>query len=439
MGIFKAYDVRGIFGEDLTEEIAYKIGRAFVTFLKCKEVVIGNDMRDSGKILVPALIKGITDQGADVIKIGLSSTPMFYYACHDKQAGIMVTASHNPAKYNGFKLCRENATPISGDTGIKEIEQLVLKNNFKVPNKKGNIVEKNVFNDFIQFNLNFGKGIKKFKVVYDAGNGMGGYTDLTVYRKLGLQVIPLFTELDGNFPNHEADPIKPQNRIFAEKAVIENKADLGILTDGDGDRVVFVDEKGQGIAADLILALIGSKIVETRPGATVLYDLRSSRIVKEVVEQKKGKAIECRVGHAFIKQQMRKENALVAGELAAHFYYKEHFFTESALLTAIFVMKMMSETGKKLSELIAPLKKYFCSGEINSEVHDKEAVIKKLAEKYKDGKVSWLDGVKVTFKDWWFNVRPSNTEPLLRLNLEADSQKLMEEKKKEILEIIRKS
>ena len=306
MSIFRAYDIRGIYGEELTDEIAYKIGRAFVTFLACKEVIIGHDMRDSHKTLMPALIRGITQQGANVIKIGLCTTPLFYFACRNSPAGIMITASHNPAEYNGFKLCRENVVSLSGETGIQEIKKLVEKNKFKTPKQKGKETTKNVLNDFVDFNVAFGKNIAKYKIVFDAGNGMSSYADLPVYKKLGLKVIPLFMKLDGNFPHRKPDPLKAENRIFAEQAVKKNKADLGIITDGDGDRVIFVDETGTSISADLIIALLAEHFLKKHKHAMILYDLRSSKIVKEIIEKHNGKAIESRVGHAYIKKLMRQ-------------------------------------------------------------------------------------------------------------------------------------
>jgi phosphomannomutase len=442
MSIFKAYDVRGIYPSELDEELAYKIGRAFVTFLKVSNVVVSQDMRESSKSLKKELIRGITDQGADVIEVkGLCSTPRSYFACWflKSPGSIMVTASHNPGKYNGFKFTREKAIPISGDTGIKDIEKLVLRNRFKDVKKKGIVVKKDITNDYKKHILRFidVKKIKPLKVVIDAGNGMGGKDMELVLDKLPLKVVRMYFKPDGSFPNHEANPLKEENLIDIKKRVKEEKADFGIAIDGDADRVFFIDENSETIPADFITCLIAEDILKKNKGGKVLYDLRSSWVVKEVIEKNGGKAGMSKVGHSFIKEQMRKEKAVFAGELSGHFYFKDNSYTDSGVIAALKVIQIISEKGKRLSELVKPLRKYYASGEINSEVKDKEGKIKELAKRYKDGKISWLDGIRVDFDDWWFNVRPSNTEPLLRLNLEAKSKELMEEKRDEVLGVIR--
>jgi phosphomannomutase len=434
--IFKAYDVRGIYPTDLNEEIAYKIGRAFVTFLKIKEVVVGRDGRLSSPQLFEALVKGITDQGANVIDIGLCSTPMFYFGASNSEASIMVTASHNPKEYNGFKFCRENVIPISGDTGIQDIKGLVEKNEFEEA-EKGTITKKEIMEDYIKHNISFVKTDKPFKIIVDAGNGMGSYTFPKIFEKLHFKFIPLYCEMDFNFPNHEPNPLKYETLRDIQKKVVEEKADLGIALDGDGDRCIAVDEKGNIVHCDLMTALIGKSLLKEKPGSRILYDLRSSKTVKEIIEENKGQATMCRVGHSFIKKQMRDENALFAGELSGHFYYKDSFFTESSFITTAILLNLLDQENKPLSELVEPLKKYFQSGEINSDVDDKEAKMKKLEEHYKDAdKILHLDGVSVYYKDWWFNIRPSNTEPLLRLNLEADTKELMEQKRDEVLKLM---
>jgi len=436
--IFKAYDVRGIFPDELNEDIAYQIGRAFVIFLKTKQVLVGRDGRLSSPQLFEALAKGITDQGADVTDIGLASTPMFYFAAAKANASIMVTASHNPKQYNGFKFCRENAIPISEDTGIQDIKKLVEKNEFPEPENKGKLTKKDVMEDFIKHNISFVKTDKKLKVVVDAGNGMGALTFPKIFEKLHFTFIPLYCEMDLSFPNHEANPIKHETLKELQKKVKEEKADIGMALDGDGDRCIVVDEKGKVVSCDLMTALIGEEILESSPGSTILYDLRSSKIINEIIEKHGGKAIMCRVGHSFIKKQMRDEDAIFAGELSGHFYYKESFFTESSFITLVKLLNLIAAKNKPLSELVKPLKKYSQSGEINFEVEDKVAKIKELEEKYKDAdKILHLDGLSIYYRDWWFNVRPSNTEPLLRLNLEADAKELMQEKKDEILKIIK--
>jgi phosphomannomutase len=437
-GIFKAYDVRGIYPSELNEELAYNIGRAFVTFLKTSEVVVGRDGRLSSLSLFNALAKGITGQGANVIDIGLCSTPMFYFAATKSKSAIMVTASHNPKEYNGFKFCRETAIPISGDTGIAEIEALVKINKFKEEKNKGKIVKKDIIEDYVNYNIKFVKTNKKLKVVVDAANGMGSYTLPKIFKKLSFEFIPLYCEMDFNFPNHEANPLKYETLKDLQNKVIEEKADLGVALDGDGDRCMFVDEKGEIMPADIVTALIAKQLLKTRPGSTILYDLRSSKIVGETISENNGKAIMCRVGHAFIKKQMRDENALFAGELSGHFYYKDSFYTESTFITTAILLNLIAEENKPVSEIVRPLRKYIHSGEINSDVADKESKLAQIEKKFKDAvKIMHLDGISVYYKDWWFNVRPSNTEPLLRLNLEADTKKLMEQKKQELLTFIR--
>ncbi len=442
MSIFKAYDVRGVYPTELNEELAYKVGRAFTSFLKVDKAAVSQDMRDSSESLKKALVRGITDQGADVIDVeGLCSTPRHYFACWflKTKGSIMVTASHNPGKYNGFKFTRQEAIPISGDTGIKDIERLVIKNRFKEPKKKGSIIKKDITLDYKKHILNFIdiKKIKPLKVVIDAGNGMGGADIELVLDKLPIKAVKMYFKPDGSFPNHEANPLNEENLRDIKKRILSEKADFGIALDGDADRVFFIDENSEVIPADFITCLIAEEYLKRNRGEKVLYDLRSSWVVKEVIERNGGKPGMSRVGHAFIKEQMRREEAVFAGELSGHFYFRDNFYTDSGIVAALKVIQIISEKGKRLSELVRPLRKYYASGEINSEVEDKEGRMKELAEIYKDGKVSWLDGIRIDFNDWWFNVRPSNTEPLLRLNLEAKSKKLMEEKRDEVLKIIR--
>jgi len=363
---------------------------------------------------------------------------MFYFAAAKAQAAIMVTASHNPKEYNGFKFCKNNAFPISYDTGINEIEILVNKNEFPDADK-GEITTQEVMDDYIQHNLNSIKTEKPFKIVVDAGNGMGSYTFPKIFEKLPFNFIPLYCEVVFNFPNHEANPLNYNTLKDLQQKVVEEKADLGIALDGDADRCLLIDEKGQIISCDLTTALISKELLKFQPNSTILYDLRSSKIVKEVIEANNGKAIMCRVGHAYIKEQMRKEDAIFAGEVSGHFYYKDSFFTESSFFTTALVLNILAEEDKPLSELVKPLRKYFQSGEINSEVKDKQARIKEIEEKFKDAdQTSHLDGLSVYYKDWWFSLRASNTEAVLRLNLEADTKELMEKKKQEILDLIKK-
>lgn len=442
-GIFKAYDIRGVYPDELDEDAAYRIGRAFVTFLGCKEVVVGQDMRGSSPPLFGSLARGITDQGADVVDIGSSSTPFFYFGTAGHRAGIMVTASHNPAEYNGFKMCRDGTVPIGGDSGMQDIKDLAIAGEFRDPEKKGIIRKKDIAEDFIAHNLKFldaGLSGKGLKIVIDTGNGMGGYTFPKVFGRIdGIEVVPLYFDVDMSFPNHEANPIKPENVKDLQAAVREHKADFGLAVDGDCDRCFFVDEEGEVVTADLMTALMAKELLMENPGARILYDLRSSWATREVIEENGGRPGMCRVGHAFIKRQMREEDALFAGELSGHMYYKDSFFTESSIISTILVINLLRKEGKSLSGLVRPLKRYFASGEINSEVEDKEGRMKELEEMFRDEArvISHMDGIKMEFDDWWFNVRASNTEPLLRLNLEARTEERMEEMRDRILAVIR--
>lgn len=439
--IFKAYDIRGIYPTQLDENLAYKIGRAFVVFTKAKQVLVGRDARRSSPALFKALAKGITVQGADLIDIGLCCTPMFYFASRNAQASVMLTASHNTKEYNGFKLCREKALPISEDDGIKEIQTLVEKNQFLKASKKGKIITKDIRPDFIRHNLKFLKKQKKLKIVLDAGNGMGGYILPLILKEIKtVDFIPLYCKVDLSFPNHEANPLKSATLLDLQKKVQQEKANFGIATDGDADRCVFVDEQGRIISSDLTVALIAQELLVSNNSATIMYDVRCSKIVKETIEKAGGKAVMSRVGHSFIKKQMREKKVIFAGELSGHLYYQENNYTESVFISVALIMNLLSAKGVTLSSLINPLRKYFSSGEINVKVEDKDKKIKDVEEHYKEKaqKVLNIDGLSMYFSSWWFNLRKSNTEPLLRLNLEADSKELMEEKRNEVLMIIKK-
>lgn len=442
--IFKAYDIRGIYPRDLNEEVAYLVGRAIVVLTGAKTVVVGYDARFSSDSLVQAVIKGVTEQGADAVNIGLVTTPMLNFAVAEHpehEAGIMVTASHNPKEYNGLKLCYGNALPIGENTGMADIKKLVLEEKFSAA-MPGKILKKEILDAYVEKVLSLidVKNIKPLKIVVDTANAVGAIPLPEFFKKIPCQLIPLYFELDGNFPNHEANPLKEETLVDLKKKVLEESADLGVAIDGDADRIGFVDEKGETVRADLILALIAKKILEEKPGGLVLYDVRSSRIAREVVEKAGGRAEMCRVGHALIKKQMWDNGALFAGEFSSHFYYRDFYNVESGDLTMLKLLEIISLSGRKLSEIVAPLLRYHHSGEINFEVSDKEGKMKELEEKYgvAASEISHLDGVRLDFSDWWFNVRSSNTEPLLRLNLEAKTKELMEQKKKELTEIISK-
>jgi phosphomannomutase len=431
MSIFKAYDIRGKYPYELNEDIAYNIGKAAAKFFKAKEIAVGRDMRLSGDSLFTSLSEGITDMGVDMIDIGLCSSPMASFASGFlKKPVIMVTASHNPKEYNGFKIMGAGAKPVSADSGIKDIEKMA-SSEIEKSSKRGMIVSKNIDKDYIKHIMKFCR-LKdiKMKIVVDTSNGMAGKFLPMVAEKLkSLDIVKMNFKIDGNFPGHDPNPLKPEIIDILRQRVLKEKADLGVAFDGDADRVFFVSDKGDVVTSDYITCLIGQNMLKDNKGGMILYDLRSSWIVKTKMSK---------VGHSFIKEQMRKDNGIFAGELSGHFYFKDNFYADSGIIGMLQVLCLLSGEGKEMSELIKPLQKYFSTGELNSDVSDKEGKIKALKAKYKDGKISMLDGIRVDYSDWWFNVRPSNTESLLRLNLEAKSKEIMEEKKKEILDFIRK-
>ncbi|HRR33216.1 MAG TPA: phosphomannomutase/phosphoglucomutase [Kiritimatiellia bacterium] len=436
--IFKAYDIRGIYGQDLTDDMAYAIGRAFVTFTACRKVVVARDIRPHSEPLFAALAKGLTEQGTDVIDIGHGSTPMSYFAngTLGADASIMITASHNPAEWNGFKLCRAQAMPISGATGIKEIERIVAEGSFAPKNVPGTISQTDVQEAYSRHVAQFAHLQKPVHVAIDFANGMGIW-EVKALKGL-ITWDGLYEDPDGRFPNHEANPLHHATLADLQAKVRAGGYAFGVAYDGDADRAGFVDERGEIIPMDLITALIAQDVLAARKGV-IFYDLRSSWAVKEAIEAAGGTPMMSRVGHAFIKQQMREHDALFAGELSGHYYFKDNFTAESSALAILSLANIVSKSDRPLSELIAPLRKYFASGEINTHVtRDPKAILDELRTAYADGRVFELDGVSVEYADWWFNVRCSNTEPLVRLNLEARSEALMTAKRDEILAIIRK-
>jgi phosphomannomutase len=441
--IFKAYDVRGTYPDQINGEVAYNIGRALAQYTSAKKIVVGHDMRESSEEIEENLIKGINDQGADVIKIGLVSTPMLYFASWNLpgvDAGVIVTASHNPAEYNGMKFCLKDAVPIGEGSGMEEIQDLAIAGNFTQTSISGNTIkDENLKAKYFQYISDFFKtGLGKKRVVVDFANGMG-IADKKIYQKFSedIEAVFMFDDYDGNFPNHEANPLKTETLLSLQKKVIEEKADLGIAYDGDADRIGFADEKGEVVPMDYMIALLAKEVLKSNPGALILMDLRSSNAVKEVIEEAGGKVARCRVGHSLIKKQMREQGAIFAGELSGHYFFQENSKAEMSTLAAIYILNLLGETGKTMSELTNDLKRYYHSGEINSDVTDKQAVMDKLKEIYADGKLDEMDGIRIDYLDWWFNVRPSNTEPKLRLNLEAKTKEMMEQKRDEVLSIIR--
>ncbi|MBR6240843.1 MAG: phosphomannomutase/phosphoglucomutase [Lentisphaeria bacterium] len=438
-GIFKAYDIRGIYPEQIDADLAEKIGRAFVVFTNAKKIVVGRDMRPHSQPLFEGLTRGITRQGADVIDLGLCSTPMSYHANGFLQAdgSVMITASHNPGEWNGFKLCKAQAVPISGDTGIADIQMLVEANKFADAPVPGKVTKYDIAPEYTRFLRSYARMDRKLKVVVDYANAMGLYEFAGI--KDFFEVVPLYDTLDGTFPNHLANPLQLNTLDAIRKKVVEVGADFGAAFDGDADRCGFIDDKGEIIPMDLFTALIAMDILG-EPGcgrATILYDLRSSWAVREAIRDHGGKPSMSRVGHAFIKNQMRKENAVMAGELSGHYYFRENYVAESQGLAIIKLANLICKSGKPVSELVKPLKKYSQSGEINSKVADVKAILDKIRAKYADGRMFELDGISVEYSDWWFNVRASNTEPLLRLIVEAKDKATMEAKRDEILSVIR--
>src|SRR5437660_1552625 len=441
--IFKAYDVRGIYGQDLTDEIAYRIGRAAAQYLNVSEIAVGHDMRISSPQLTAALIQGITDQGVNAIDLGMTTTDELYFAVgkFNYSAGSMITASHNPGKYNGVKFCRAQAFPISLESGLADIRDLAVNGTFSEPAHKGQAIKRDVSDDYVKHALSFidVSKIRPLKVVIDAGNGMAGMIMPRVFSFLPCELVPLYFDLDGNFPNHPASPIEPENMQDLQKKVREVGADLGAAFDGDADRMFPVDEHGDIVDGSMVTAIVSNSLLHKFPGSTILYNLIVSKSVPELINQLGGKAVRTRVGHSYIKAEMRKLNAIFGGEHSGHFYFRDNWFADSGLIAFLIILELVSIEGKPFSELLKPLDKWVRSGEINTRVSDVQGKLHDLEEHY--GKqaqsVDHLDGITLDFGDWWFNVRPSNTEPLLRLNVEANSRELMEQKRDEVLAFIR--
>ncbi|MBE7473903.1 MAG: phosphomannomutase/phosphoglucomutase [Anaerolineales bacterium] len=442
-GIFKAYDIRGIYPDQLNEEAGYAIGRAFATFLKVDTVIVGRDMRLSGPAMFDAVTRGLMDQGADVINIGMVSTDQYYYACATlNQAGMMVTASHNPAQYSGFKMVRKMPYLLSGDEGIQDLRRIIENDAFASPTRQGQMTEMDLSEEFVNYVLGLidVSSLAPLKVIADTGNGMVGPILKRVYERLSsVMLTGMYLEPDGSLPNHGLDPLQPENRAELQARVPAEGADVGFAFDGDGDRFFTIDDRGDFVSGDFLTALLGQYFLEKYPGAKILYDVRASWAVPDLISAAGGIPLMERVGHAFIKARMAKEGAVFAGEVTGHYYFKDFFFADSGIIPSLVILEMLSKKKAKLSDLLKPLEaQYFISGEINSRIAgDVKAKLAELAATFGDGKIEQFDGLSVTYADWHFNVRSSNTEPLLRLNLEAKSKAMMEEKRDQILEIIR--
>ena len=444
--IFKAYDIRGVYPETLDEDVARDVGRAFVSHLGLSgsRVIVARDMRLSGEALKDAFVGGVTEAGADVLDLDLVSTDALYFAVGhlEEPGGAMITASHNPKEHNGLKLCREKAIALSGDEGIGQIRDLITSGKLPEPAEfPGSVESGDITEDYAEHCVSFieTEGLRPLKIVVDAGNGMAGKMLPAVFEKLPFEYVPMYFELDGSFPNHTPNPIEPENVKELQERVVEEGADFGAAFDGDADRCFIIDEKGETISGDLLATLVSKNVLEKEPGATILYSVVCSKAFPELVGREGGKAIRTKTGHSIIKPQMRKNDAAFGGEHSGHFYFRDNYFADSGIVAMLTVAELVARQEKPVSELLAPIDPYVRSGEINSEVEDTEATIQKVEENYSDDdsvEIDHLDGLTVDSGNWWFNLRPSNTEPLLRLNLEAQDRETMEQKRDELLEII---
>ncbi len=438
-GIFKAYDVRGAYPSELNEEIARRIGLSFVTLLGAKRIVVGKDMRLSASSLAGALIDGALSGGAEVTGLGMTSTPQLYFAIIEGKfdGGVMVTASHLPGGINGFKLCREKAIPLSGDQGLPELERLVGGAVAAGAPRRGEYREGDLSETYLQTLAGHVHDPRAMKIVVDAGNGMAGPEIVRLFRRVpAWELIPMYMEPDGSFPHHIANPLLVSATRDLQLRVTSEGAALGVAFDGDADRCGFIDERGERVPEDLVTALIAEFYLLRSPGSAIVYDLRSSRAVPEAIVESGGKALRCRVGHVFIKQMMRETGAVFGGELSGHYYYREMGIIDNALLTMIQMLNYLSLKRIPISSALEPLRKYPSTGEINLRVSDSRSITVALEMKYRDARIDHLDGLTVEYKDWWFNLRASNTEPLMRLNLEANSVALRDAKKEEVLGIV---
>ena len=440
--IFKSYDVRGIYPSEINEDIAYQIGRCFVPLLGAKSVAVGRDMRPSGERLFNAFARGASEAGADVVDVGLVSTDALYFAVgkYGYDGGVMITASHNPANYNGMKFTREQAQAMSLETGLAQIRDQITSG--AIPPRaatQGTISHRNILDDFAQHCLSFidPSKVKPFKIAIDAGNGMAGETVPHVFKHLPCEIVPLFFELDGSFPNHPASPIEPENMIDLQAAVRKHGCNLGVAFDGDADRMFIVDEKADLVDGSTVTALVALNTLKRHPGAKILYNLICSRSVPELIEKHGGIPIRSQVGHSLIKATMREKDIVFGGEHSGHFYFKENWYADSGMIALMQCLELFSEADKPVSEVIAPIDTRFRSGEINSTVKDIPAKLNEIEAHYKDASIDHLDGSTISYPDWWMNIRPSNTEPLLRLNVEGDTRELMERHRDEALAIIR--
>ncbi len=439
--IFKAYDIRGLVPEQLDADLAWKIGAAFARFAGAPQILVARDMRPTGQALSEAFAAGANGQGVDVVDLGLASTDLIYYAAGKLDApGAMFTASHNPAGYNGIKLCLAGAAPVGEDTGLREIKAMA-SSELDAASTAGSVTQRNVLGEYADHVRSFVDvaTLKPLKIVADCANGMGGYVAPEVFRGLPFEVTYLYPELDGTFPNHPADPINPENIKDLQAKVLEVGADIGLAFDGDADRVFLVDETGRGVSGSLTTALLAKGILAKSPGETILHNCICSKVVPEVVRECGGTPVRTKVGHSFIKAVMAETGAVFGGEHSAHYYFRDNYRADSGLIAALVVLDVLSRSGKSLAELRRPYERYAASGEINSTVADTAASIEKVAAAYTSLDQDRLDGLTVDAGSWWFNLRPSNTEPLLRLNLEAPTREECEARTNEVLALVRET
>lgn len=441
--LFKAYDIRGVYPDELNEEFARDLGRAFATFVEADTVMVGYDMRTSSVPLSHAFAEGVTATGKNAIILGLIATDMAYFAAGKYNLPVaMFTASHNPSNYNGVKLTNAGAAPIGVESGLRDIRKILETRTFLTALTNGVITEKNILDDYTAHVLNLinPAALKPYKIAIDAGNGMAGMIVPKIFEHLPCTIVPLYFELDGTMPNHEPNPIDPKNVQELIAVVKREGCDLGLAFDGDADRVFFIDEHGNRISSSLIVAAIAKNILQEHPGATIIYNLVCSNIVPETIVQYGGIAVREHVGHSYIKATMKKTGALFAGEHSGHYYFLKNYRADSGMIAALMVLELLSQSGKTLSQLLHEFQKYYSIEETNSNVADKHAVIQRLKERYYDAKtIDDFDGLTFTYDNFWFNVRASNTEPALRLNLEAETSILRDQKTEEILSLIRAS
>lgn len=434
-GIFKAYDIRGVYGDALNKEIGYQIGLAWANFIGAgKRIVVGRDERISSPELQAAFIEGVRDGGAHVTNIGLCTTPTTYFACDRGgfDGATMITASHNPGKYNGLKFCREKAIPVGFAEGIDKMEAAIAANQLVKADVRGDYTESDVKDEYLEFLGAAYKADDRFKFAVDAGNGMAGFLMKDILKVLNQEAHELYWDLDFSFPNHEANPLDFNTLRDLQAMVKEKGLDFGVAFDGDADRCFFVDDLGEVVPADILTTLLAVSYLEKTGPSSIIYDIRSSRVVAEKIKEKGGNPVLCRVGHSFMKAKLREEGGVFGGELAGHFYFRDFFFADGAFYTMIQIMNILSEEGKKLSELIAPFKIYHPSGEINFETDRADALIEEAPQKFPGGEISTIDGIRLDFEDWWMSLRKSNTEPLLRLVLEGMTKTTLEAKVTEV-------